>query len=244
MPRILFYGGLACCILGAMLAASEALGLLFGHRFGASLVLLPAGQMTGGVVLSLATLLVAVPVFSLFVRMGSLLAARNLFASFFSLISSACATLGLIFVAVVQLRFAILRTTADAEGALESVAELNLSAFYIFGWFLSLALLALRPYFMVQSSRFLSWMVCLPLPMFILYVTQQVASGPGASSHLFAAFYFLSVALLLVAIPVHSIRHRYLFLEATNLREILDSRIDPVGAKGSFRLRGDVAFDS
>lgn len=244
MPKILFYGGLACCILGAILAASEAVGLLFGHAFGAALVLSPAGAVTGGMVLALPTLLVAVPVFSIFVRMGSLLAARNLFAAFFSLIASACAMLGLIFVAVVQLRSAILVSSHGSAGAIESLAEVNLSGFYTFGWFLSLALLALRPYFMIQSSRFLSWMVAVPLPAFVLYVAQQLASGVSHASQFFAAAYFGSVALLLIAIPVHCWRHRYLFLEATNLRELLHPRVGPPAQGKSFRLRNDVAFDS
>lgn len=245
MPKILFYGGLACCILGAVLAASEAIALLFGRTFGAAIILNPAGPVTTGIVLALATFLVAVPVFSIFVRMGSLLAARNLFAAFFSLISSACATLTLIILAVVQLRSAILQAGHGSLGAIETLAELNLSAFYTFGWFLSLALLALRPYFMVQSSRFLSWMVCAPLPAFVLYVGQQVLQlGAPSGAHFVAALYFASVAILLIAMPVHSLRHRYLFLEATNLRELLDPRVDRAAVKDGFRIRGDVAFDS
>ena len=45
------------------------------------------------------------------------------------------------------------------------------------------------------------------------------------------------------AIAVHCVRHRHLFLEMTNLRELLDSRVDPAG-RGTRRHIGGVAFDS
>jgi hypothetical protein len=44
--------------------------------------------------------------------------------------------------------------------------------------------------------------------------------------------------VLFFAIAVHCIRHRHMFIETTNLRELLDTRIDrssPIGG---------VAFDS
>ncbi|HVR40503.1 MAG TPA: hypothetical protein VMU84_15510 [Thermoanaerobaculia bacterium] len=43
------------------------------------------------------------------------------------------------------------------------------------------------------------------------------------------------LAVLFFSIAVHCIRHRHLFLEMTNLRELLDSRS---------RTIGHVAFDS
>jgi hypothetical protein len=54
--------------------------------------------------------------------------------------------------------------------------------------------------------------------------------------------YFAVVSVLFFSIAVHCIRHRHLFLEMTNLRELLDSRVDPAGRPG--RPIGGVAFDS
>jgi len=50
-----------------------------------------------------------------------------------------------------------------------------------------------------------------------------------------------------VAIAFHSLRHRHLFLEITNLRELLDARVDPLSRPRparALRLGNDVAFDS
>jgi hypothetical protein len=51
------------------------------------------------------------------------------------------------------------------------------------------------------------------------------------------------MSILFFAISVHCIRHRHLFLEMTNLRELLDGRFDP-SARASRRPIGGVAFDS
>jgi len=48
--------------------------------------------------------------------------------------------------------------------------------------------------------------------------------------------FFAVVALLFFAIAVHCIRHRHMFLEMTNLRELLDGR--------AHRGIGGIAFDS
>jgi hypothetical protein len=54
-----------------------------------------------------------------------------------------------------------------------------------------------------------------------------------------ALVFFGVVAVLFFAIAVHCIRHRHMFIETTNLRELLDTRIDR-----SSRPLGSVAFDS
>ena len=46
--------------------------------------------------------------------------------------------------------------------------------------------------------------------------------------------------VLFFAIGVHCIRHRHMFLEMTNLRELLESRLD----HGKERVIGRVAYDS
>ena len=50
---------------------------------------------------------------------------------------------------------------------------------------------------------------------------------------------FFDMAVLFFAIAVHCIRHRHMFIETTNLRELLDTRVDR-----SSRPIGSVAFDS
>jgi len=51
------------------------------------------------------------------------------------------------------------------------------------------------------------------------------------------------VSVLFFSIAVHCIRHRHLFLEMTNLRELLDGRFDPTN-RAPRRPIGGVAFDS
>ncbi|HEX7420894.1 MAG TPA: hypothetical protein VF505_13475, partial [Thermoanaerobaculia bacterium] len=55
--------------------------------------------------------------------------------------------------------------------------------------------------------------------------------------------YFAVVSVLFFSISVHCIRHRHLFLEMTNLRELMDGRFDSSGASPQ-RPIGGVAFDS
>jgi hypothetical protein len=46
--------------------------------------------------------------------------------------------------------------------------------------------------------------------------------------------------MLFFSIAVHCVRHRHIFIEMTNLRELLEPRVDPGRAKAV----GRVAFDS
>ena len=252
MPRYLFITSIFCCVLASLFAGAEALGELreVPFRFALSRELGSMHPIGGS--FALATLVFAAPIASIFIRMSSLLAARNLFDAFAAVCSTACATLALIFFSIVQLRIAVSsggEATAEARAALAALAEMNTVAFYVFGWFLSLTLLTLRPYFLVRSSRALAVLVCVPLPLYVLLVAQQIASwfgGGAATGYSPASFtYFAVLAVIFVAIPIHSLRHRHFFLEATNLRELLDSRMDPAFAqRQSVGFRGGVAFDS
>ena len=109
---------------------------------------------------------------------------------------------------------------------------------------MSLTFLALRPYFSVQASRVIAALVFFPFPLFCLILLQELfvstplAPLPPATP---ASLVFLAVvALLFFAIAVHCIRHRHMFLEMTNLRELLESRLD----HGKERVIGRVAYDS
>jgi hypothetical protein len=114
------------------------------------------------------------------------------------------------------------------------------------GFFVSLSLLSLRPYFSIQASRFLSAIVFFPLPLFVLLLAQEMFIAPSpaplpAASPASGVFFGV-LGLLFFSLAVHCIRHRHLFLEMTNLRELLDPRVDP-GARPA-RPIGGVAFDS
>jgi len=135
-----------------------------------------------------------------------------------------------------------------ATGApLQSLSEMHFAAVMMLGYFISLSMLALRPYFRIQASRVLSALVFFPLPLFLLMLMQELftktspAPLPASSP---ASLVFLAVlSVLFFAISIHCIRHRHLFLEMTNLRELLDTRVDPTG-RGNRRTIGGVAFDS
>ncbi len=91
---------------------------------------------------------------ALFLRMAALLAARNLFAAFVAVLSVTGATATLAAVLFVQWRI----TTV---GPLH-LAELHFAVLMALGFFVSLSLLSLRPYFSIQASRFLSATVFFP----------------------------------------------------------------------------------
>lgn len=163
-------------------------------------------------------LLAGLAIAALFLRMAALLAARNLFAALMAVLFVAAATASLAGLLLLQWRM----TAGDLRVAEVHFAELMAVAFFV-----SLSLLSLRPYFKIQASRLLSALVLLPLPLFLLVLAQQM----------FAGVFLAVMALLFFSIAVHCIRHRHLFLEMTNLRELLDPR-------GDHRGIGGVAFDS
>src|SRR5918912_743123 len=147
--------------------------------------------------------------------------------------------------AVVLLQSRMLAAARSAHAPLgDAVAEMHFAAVMMLGYFVSLSFLALRPYFRVQASRFLSASVFFPLPLYLLILLQElfVTGSRGALPSVTPAstVFFAAAALLFLAISVHCIRHRHLFLEMTNLRELLESRLD----QGKERVVGRVAYDS
>ena len=124
-----------------------------------------------------------------------------------------------------------------------NISEMHFAAFMMLGWFVALSLLALRPYFRIQASRFLSALVFLPLPVFVLIVIQELfltsSAAPLPANTPASKVFFGVVAMLFFAISVHCIRHRHLFIEPTNLRDLLEPRVDRAP-----RPIGGVAFDS
>ncbi|HSP15126.1 MAG TPA: hypothetical protein VLV78_10265 [Thermoanaerobaculia bacterium] len=247
MPKFLFYTGTAFCLFVALTSAAESMremqggGLAFA-AFQSGGLFSPRGPWAIVVAL-LAGLAVAV----IFVRMAALLAARNLFGAFLALLCVAGAIASLSAVLLLQSRMLVLVRHGVQTPLGQWLSEMHFAGFLLLGYFVSLSLLALRPYFRIQASRFLSALVFLPLPIFGLVMTQELfvhaSTAPLPASSPASLGYFSIVSILFFAIGVHCIRHRHLFLEMTNLRELLDGRFDST-ARGSRRPIGGVAFDS
>lgn len=234
MPKPLFYTGVLCTILFAVGCGAAALDLFRSDAGG-----LEAGR-DRAVLASLTMLLFTVPVAALFLRMASLLAARNLFASFLALFSISCTSLALAGVSLLRLR----NSVTAGRGP-----ELEQGGYLLLGWFLSVSFLVLRPYFKGQASRLISSLVFFPLPLFCWILLQtpiEVFTAGVATPDSSPLFLFLVVvAALFFAVALHSTRHRHLFLEVTNLRELLDARVDPGshGHRGPAGFRGDVVYE-
>lgn len=240
MPKLLFYAGTAFCLLLALISGAEAARELRNGTL--AFAALPAGREAVWAIV--AAFFTGLAIAGLFLRMAALLAARNLFAAFVALLAVTAATATLAAVLFLQWRITALGTPADSIGS--PLHEIHFAAFMALGFFVSLSILSLRPYFSIQASRFLSALVFFPLPLFVLIVAQEMfirtSTAPLPAPSPASRTFFAVLAVLFVSVAVHSIRHRHLFLEMTNLRELLDSRVDP--ASRPKRSIGGVAFDS
>ncbi|MFP5247204.1 MAG: hypothetical protein ACLGH0_10965 [Thermoanaerobaculia bacterium] len=233
MPKLIFYTGTAICLLLALVSAGEVANEVRLGRL--SFVALPdLAEAPWAIGLAL---LAGLSIAALFLRMAALLAARNLFAAFVAVLTVTGATAALAAVLLVQWRISTVGT--------DQLAEVHFAALMALGFFVSLSLLSLRPYFSIQASRFISALVFFPLPLYVLVLAQEmfVAASPAPLPRPSPAtgVYFSVLALLFLSIAVHCIRHRHLFLEMTNLRELLEPRVDP---SSRHRVIGGVAFDS
>lgn len=235
MPKLLFYPGTAFCLFLALTSAAEAAREL---RAGISSFAALPDSGAGSWAIAIA-LIAGLAVAAMFLRMAALLAARNLFGAFVAVLSVTAATGSLAVTLFIQWRIA-----TSAGGA--HLGEIHFAALMAVGFFVSLSLLSLRPYFSIQASRFLSALVFFPLPLFGLVLANEmfVAASPAPLPAVTPALrvFFSVLSVLFLSIAVHCIRHRHLFLEMTNLRELLDSRVDP--ASRPARPIGGVAFDS
>jgi hypothetical protein len=230
MPKVLFYAGTAFCLILALTSASEVLREL-GATGELTLLMRPLSQ--GATWAMTATLAAGLTIAALFLRMAALLAARNLFGAFVAVLAVTGATASMAALLLLQWRIA-----SEGVAGLEQV---RFTLLMLLGFFLSLSLLSLRPYFSIQASRFLSALVFFPLPLFIL-VAQEMFGAETPVATPATRVFFSVISVLFIAIAVHCIRHRHLFLEMTNLRELLAPRVDP-SARGG-RAIGGVAFDS
>jgi hypothetical protein len=241
MPKVFFYAGAGFCVFLALSAAAgltaqvEGSALTFVAVHGASVAV--RGAAGWAILVALAA---GLATSTILVRMAALLAARNVFGALFALLSTAATVMSLAWTLLLQARMLMLVRHGIAPGA---VAQLHFVALMMLGCFLSLTFLALRPYFSVQASRVLSALVFFPLPLYCLILAQElfvstsVTAMPSVSPA--SMVFFAVVAVLFFAIAVHCIRHRHMFIETTNLRELLDTRVDHAA-----HPIGGVAFDS
>jgi hypothetical protein len=249
MPKPLFYSGTAFCLFIALSATAallkQATGVPLGFVAIHGLTLMAMPSAAWAVVVAL---LAGMGAAVILVRMAALLAVRHLFGAFAALITVAGAVLSLSWVLLLQARMLMLGRNGVGllDVQMRPVAEMHFVALMMLGYFIALSLLALRPYFRVQASRVLSVLVAFPLPLFLLILMQELLEGGTAIAMPLASpaslVYVGVVSLLFFSIAVHCIRHRHMFLETTNLRELLDTRVDHAGRPG--RPIGGVAFDS
>ncbi|HVR44686.1 MAG TPA: hypothetical protein VMS56_14725 [Thermoanaerobaculia bacterium] len=239
MPKSLFYLGVIFSMLAALLLAGVVIDRgLTGEWLEVSSVQLLRGSTTTGVI---AVMLLSIPVAGFFLRMAALVAPRNLFAALFAIFATGSAAVSAGLYAALDFRAALLdrqaRLTAAQADTLDMLLELRVATVWALGFFLATMFLSTRPYFRIQG-RVLAAVVSWPLPVFFLiFATQFLPTPPGALTAIAAAFLLLLFAFLFAAVSVHGLRHRHLFIEVTNLRELLDGRIDPEPPGGGPRRR-------
>ena len=243
MPKALFYTGTAFCLF---LALASAAGLTQQLRGQVMFVAVhgSAVSTTSAAAWAIVVALVAgMAAAAILLRMAALLAARNLFAAFLAVFCVGAAIVSLAAVVLLQERMIVAARHAHAPLA-DAVVQLHFAAVMMLGYFVSMSFLALRPYFRVQASRFISALVFFPLPLYVLILLQELfLSGSRAALPAVtpaSLVFYAATTLLFLAIAVHCIRHRHMFLEMTNLRELLESRLD----HGKERVIGRVAYDS
>jgi hypothetical protein len=243
MPKPLFYVGTVFCVFLALAAATNFTQQIQGGPvafIGVHGPAMSSGSTAGWAIVI--ALIAAMAVAAMLIRMAALLAARNLFGAFLAVFSVSAAVVALAWVVLLQVR--MLGLTRRRIAINGDIGEMHFAAVLMLGYFVALSFLALRPYFRVQASRFLAALVFFPLPLFLLIVMQELFVT--SSSALLPAttpasiVFFAVVAMLFFSIAVHCVRHRHMFIETTNLRELLEPRIDPAR---SGRPIGGVAFD-
>lgn len=227
MPKSLFYLGVVFSMLAALLLLGAVVDRgLTGDWLEVSSVHLLRGSTTTGV---LAVMFLSIPIAGFFLRVASLIAPRNLFAAFFAIFATCSAAVSAGFYAALDFRASLLErqvglTAAQADN-LDMMLELRLATLWALGFFFATMFLSTRPYFKLQG-RVLAIAVSVPLPLFFLtLISRYAAPEPLVTASLFLTAVVVALfAFLLIAVAVHGLRHRHLFIEMTNLRELLDAR--------------------
>ncbi len=245
MPKTLFYSGLIVCGVIALLAGSEAIQSMqqsqsAGPRFGAVLAF---DQRY----LLLLAFVGMIAVGSIFLRMASLVAPRNLFAAFSAALSVGSVIVALTFITASQFQ---LSPDVLASGMLEVAPAMPGSGNTVAALLFAVLLFTLRPYFQVQASRMLSLLATLAgISLLSMLSLDLLAVETGTRELLFdfsSTSFQTLLALFFASTAVHCLRHRHLFTEVTNLRELLDVPIGKQSAPPveSVGFGSGVAFDS
>lgn len=236
MPKPLFYLSIVVSALLSALMGREALREL-GVVGGLALERIVSADLTrehdprGLVIVVVCALAIALA--SLFLRMASFLAARSLFSSYFVLFSVSCSAFAAATVGVIHLRSRIVPETLSQE-----ITTGEAIALQLLGFFVALTLFSVHSYFRVQASRVLAVLSCLPLPAFVVAAVLSTGLDSATPALVTSNFgYFGTLSTVFAALAVHAYRHRVVFLESTNLRNIVD-----VPEDGTFLLpRGGFA---
>ncbi|HUP64104.1 MAG TPA: hypothetical protein VM557_02335 [Thermoanaerobaculia bacterium] len=230
MPKSLFYLGVIFSLLAAVLLVGAAIDRgLTGDWLEISSVGLLRGSTSTGVI---AVMLLSIPIAGFFLRMAALVAPRNLFAAFFAIFATCTAAVSAGLYAALDFRASLLEVelalTAAQADTLEMLLELRLATLWALGFFLSTMFLSTRPYFQLQG-RLLAALVCIPLPAFFLILGNRflIPSSETGLAAFSTGILLVLFAVLFGAVAVHGFRHRHLFIEVTNLRELLDAPVDP-----------------
>ena len=181
MPKPLFYIGIVCCVFLAVAAAGSLAQELDGTPV--SFIALHGQTIASGSAPAWAivvALLAAVAVAAILLRMAALLAARNLFGAFLALFSVSAAVFSLAWVVVLQVRMLALARRRLAIGG--DLGEMHLAAVMMLAYFVALSFFALRPYFKIQASRFLSALVFFPLPLLFVSLARRSPFAAGLRS--------------------------------------------------------------
>ncbi|MGA7615052.1 MAG: hypothetical protein WBX15_07715 [Thermoanaerobaculia bacterium] len=248
MPKTLFYAGVVSCAvfswLGLRDAAACLVRVLRGEAVPGTLPGIP-----GGLILLLALLVMITAVSALLLRMASLLAARNLFSSFFAAFSIAGAALLSVFTTALGYRVATLASSAVPTPDISAIRQIHAAAAWGTAFFVSLMILSLRPYFRIHA-RLLTSISLLPASFFVLALAQEIALpqsvGVFGLRSWSAALFLVSISLFLLSIAVHCTFHRHMYVEVTNLRLLLESRFDASsGKRDRFSFgNGGIAYNS
>lgn len=234
MPRGLFLVGAGASALIGALALVYAFAAFLPTATGNGA--LASSGNPAALVFLLAMLACVFPVAAIFTRIASLLAVRNVYQALFASVALACTLLTVCFLAISSLRLAVRAREVTGVADAASIAQLVeqvLVSYYALGLFLSVLLLALRPWFSIQAGGFLAGLLMLPSFLFGWIVVEEHLLAPVTT--LSAAYrsapsfaFFLIVAAIFIGIAGHCLAHQHYFLEVTNLREILD---EPRGSR-------------
>ena len=240
MPRGLFLVGAGASALIGVLALVYAFAAFLPAAAGNDT--LASSGNPAALVFLLAMLACVFPVAAIFTRIASLLAVRNVYQALFASVALACTLLTVCFLAISSLRLAVRAREVTGVADAASIAQLVeqvLVSYYALGLFLSVLLLALRPWFSIQAGGFLTGLLVLPSFLFGWIVVEEHLLAPVTT--LSAAYrsapsfaFFLIVAAIFIGIAGHCLAHQHYFLEVTNLREILDEPRGPGGGRVSF----------